>query len=157
MGEPYSIIDATLEDIEEICALEKSSFPTVWSRDSFLASLKREKKIFLVIRQNETFLGYSLSWIVADELHLLKIAIETDRRKQGLGKILLAETLEQAVENGVLVAWLEVRPTNQAALALYRACGFRAQFVRKDYYTDTREDAIVLVKRFGRTTNGLRR
>ena len=96
----------------------------------------------------DLLVGYSLSWLVVDELHILKVAVCAEHRQQGLATRLLEETIRRAREQNVVTAWLEVRPSNAAARALYARCGFQEVFVRRKYYTDTNEDAIILARMF---------
>ncbi len=140
--------EITAKDIPAVWEIEQASFSVPWRRDSFVSALERPTSIFLALRQLDELIGYSLSWVVADELHILKVAVRAGHRRQGLAKQLLAETMRRAVERRVATAWLEVRPSNVAARALYQALGFRETYVRRKYYTDNNEDAIILVRVF---------
>jgi ribosomal-protein-alanine N-acetyltransferase len=87
--------------------------------------------------------AYIVYWVVADEMHLLNLAVHPARRRQGIARALLTEALARVRTQGVVVVWLEVRPSNAAALALYQAFGFEEVGVRPGYYSDCGEDALV--------------
>jgi len=129
-------------------AIEVESFLTPWHKDSFIDVLNRPGAIFLAAHDERHVVGYALSWVVADELHILKLAVQEDFRRQGCGVLLLQVMIKQARREEVEVAWLEVRPSNAAALALYKAHGFQTAYVRRNYYQDNGEDAVILVRRF---------
>ena len=88
--------------------------------------------------------GWALTWRAADEVHLLDLAVEPAFRKTGFGRRLLTHVVEHAREGGAAVVLLEVRASNRAAFALYRSVGFSETSVRRAYYSDNGEDAIVM-------------
>ena len=140
---------AGLADVSAIWAIEKVSFPTPWSRWTFLAELGQGKSYILVAGPAppspwQTW-GYLVFWVVLDEMHILNLAVHPQRRRQGIGRRLLAEGTTIAQTLGAQVAWLEVRPSNHAALALYKSFGFKEIGRRPGYYDDTQEDALLLV------------
>lgn len=147
-------IDAvTLADLDAVARLEAECFLSPWHLDSFRDALDRSYSIFLALRAGDRLLGYSLSWVVADELHVLKFAVAETERQRGYGRRLLAETLRRARKAEATMAWLEVRPTNEAAIALYTHQGFKKTYVRKKYYEDTGEDAVIYVCDLGEAEN----
>jgi len=148
VSDDFRIEDVTRDDLEQIMVIEVEAFPTPWHIDSLQSSLERDSTLFLAMKSSATIIAYSLSYIVADELHLLKIAVDEEYQRRGLGTRLLAETMARGRQRGVEIVWLEVRPTNSAALALYRRAGFEQSFIRKNYYTDTGEDALILTRRW---------
>jgi ribosomal-protein-alanine N-acetyltransferase len=83
-------------------------------------------------------------WMICDEVHLLKLVVHPEFQRSGLGKRLMAFLIHFACSHGVEWIGLEVRRSNQAALALYRSLGFEERRVRKGYYRDTSEDGIVM-------------
>jgi [ribosomal protein S18]-alanine N-acetyltransferase len=147
-----TIREAGLMDIKAVFAIEKESFPTPWSRWTFLAELSQPVGRFLVIGPSPPepwqVWGYVVFWIVVDEMHLLNLAVHPDRRRRGLGRLLLEEALSRSRAQGATVAWLEVRPSNLAARALYASFGFKEEGRRPKYYEDTNEDAILLALDF---------
>lgn len=140
-----NVVPATEADLETIAVIEAEAFLAPWHPDSFRDALTRPYALFLGLRKAGRLIGYSLSWVIADELHLLKIAVEPPQRGNGYGTYLVEDTLRKARSRGAAVAWLEVRPSNEAALKMYARHGFSSTYRRKNYYTDTGEDAIILV------------
>jgi ribosomal-protein-alanine N-acetyltransferase len=130
-----------------VAALEQACFTTAWRRESFQDSLTRPFTFFLALREDDELVGYALSWLLADELHLLKIAVRADCRRRGYGSRLLEETAQRAVAAGATMIWLEVRPSNDAGLALYERHGFKHAYTRRKYFTDTNEDALIFVRK----------
>jgi len=87
--------------------------------------------------------GYVIYWILADEMHLLNLAVHPDQRRRGIARSLLTGALDKARTQGAAVVWLEVRPSNAAALSLYHSFGFKEIGIRPGYYTDNGEDALI--------------
>ncbi|MGB8992659.1 MAG: ribosomal protein S18-alanine N-acetyltransferase [Desulfobaccales bacterium] len=144
---------AGLADVNAIWAIEKVSFATPWSRWSFLTELGHHHGHTLVAGPSpplswQTW-GYLIFWVVADEMHILNLAVHPEHRRQGIARRLLTEGLAQARELGAALAWLEVRPSNLPGRALYAACGFKEVGRRPQYYDDTREDALLLTLEWG--------
>ncbi len=149
MSPGLTIREAGLTDLKSVFAIEKESFPTPWSRWTFLAELNQSLGHFLVAGPSPPLpwelWGYIVFWLVADEMHLLNLAVHPEKRRRGVGRFLLQEALRRSRTLGAKAAWLEVRPSNIPALALYASFGFREVGRRPGYYQDTREDAILLV------------
>jgi ribosomal-protein-alanine N-acetyltransferase len=97
-----------------------------------------------VVRESERVVAYCLSWHVVDELHILQVASAPDERRRGFGRALVNEALAYAAAERVRLVLLEVRRSNEAAIALYRRVGFAAVHVRRAYYTDG-EDAVEML------------
>jgi len=137
-----------LTDINGIRAIEKVSFPTPWSRFSFLAELGHSRSHFLVAGppppQRWRVWGYLIYWVVAEEMHILNLAVHPQHRRRGIARRLLTTAMTQARKSGAQVAWLEVRPSNHPALKLYEFFGFKEVGRRPRYYDDTQEDALLL-------------
>lgn len=146
MTQHLLIDDVRRDDLDQIIQIEQDAFVTPWHVESLEAGLKRPRTVFIALRQGERILGYGLTWLVADEMHILKLAVHKDFRRRGYGSMLIAETLRRGRDQSAHIAWLEVRPTNNAAQEMYKANGFRTAFLRKKYYSDTGEDAIILVR-----------
>ena len=89
--------------------------------------------------------GFALVWVIADERHLVNFAVEPRHRRAGIGRQMLSGVVERAREEGARMITLEVRSTNEAALALYRDFGFIEVALRPRYYPDTREDAVIML------------
>jgi ribosomal-protein-alanine N-acetyltransferase len=138
---------AGLTDVRSIWDIEKLSYPFPWSLWCFLAEYANSKSTILIAGPPppETWeaWGYVIYWIVADEMHLLNLAVHPSHRRRGISRALLTAALERARSQGAAVVWLEVRPSNQAAQALYQSFGFKEVGIRQNYYTDNGEDALI--------------
>ncbi|MCL5883979.1 MAG: ribosomal protein S18-alanine N-acetyltransferase [Deltaproteobacteria bacterium] len=139
-------------DLDGVMAIEAVSFPTPWSRRLFVEEIGRVFSDALVaVRESDgSVLGYAVCWTVAGESHLLNIAVHPDARGRGLGRALLRECLRRGASAGATRIHLEVRPGNREALGLYRKEGFRLIGIRRGYYTDTGEDALILARELGK-------
>jgi ribosomal-protein-alanine N-acetyltransferase len=145
-----TIRDMRQDDIERVMAIEKSSFPTPWSRRLFEEELDREFSDALVACGEEGLvLGYAVCWTVAGESHLLNIATGPEARRKGVARALLHECVRRGAAAGAKWIHLEVRPGNTPALRLYKSEGFECIGIRKQYYTDTGEDALLFARRIG--------
>lgn len=148
---------ATLQDLDGVLAIEVQSFPSPWSRQNFLGELANPHTHFLVAGPEPPAAwevwGYIIFWLVIDEMHLLNLAVRPSRRRQGLGRRLLTQALAVARHQQATTAWLEVRPSNQPALHLYRSLGFVPVASRPRYYSDTGEDALILALHFTPSTS----
>jgi len=147
-GKDFRIDPVTSDDLMAVAYIEAESFSTPWHYDSYRDALTRPYTIFLAAWDGKEVVGYALSWLVADELHILKFAVRESWRRRGCGRRLLEATLNLAITGGAEIAWLEVRPSNQAALKLYEGFEFKRAYFRKQYYTYTGEDALILLRRF---------
>jgi len=136
-----------------VMAVEEASFPTPWSRALFEEEIgRRFSDAIVVVGDPEgTVAGYAICWTVGEESHLLNIAVRPDARKKGIGRSLLRECIRRSAHAGGRRIILEVRPTNRDAIRLYEREGFRYLGIRKGYYTDTGEDAIVFAREIGAT------
>lgn len=131
-------------DLDQVMTIENVSFPSPWSLSAFERELKNPWSVAWVCELGERVVGYIIAWKVADEFHIINLAVAPQVRKQGIGKSLLRYALENA--EGCVWARLEVRRSNWIAQALYRKLGFQEIGIRKQYYTDENEDAIVMEK-----------
>lgn len=142
----YIIASSTEADLDSVMAIERLSFPTPWARQAFSDELARPWARLEVLRQVATgnVVGFCNYWLVADELHILNVAVHPGERRHGHAARLLQHILEEASCNKTRVVSLEVRASNQAALALYRRFGFREVGTRPRYYADNGEDALLM-------------
>lgn len=141
-----------LEDVDEVLATERVSFPHPWSRQAFVYELRENRVARLwVARAAEVsrtpVVAYLCLWLIADEVHVTNFAVHPDYRCRGIGRELMGTLLERYRQEGATRAALEVRPSNHRARRLYEAFGFRQVGLRKGYYFDTGEDALVLEAR----------
>jgi ribosomal-protein-alanine N-acetyltransferase len=138
-------------NLDEVLAIERLSFTNPWSRAAFLRELTENRVARLwVARPAEggAVLGYVCLWVVVDEVHVTNFAVDPAHRGQGNGRQLLGTILAYYRAEGIRRATLEVRPSNTGARRLYEAFGFRQVGLRKRYYPDTGEDAMLLEARW---------
>ncbi len=136
MGEP---------DLAEVMAIENAIYTHPWTRGNFADSLKAGY-LCRTWRAGEVLIGYFVLMVAAGEAHLLNLSVAEAHQRRGHGSTLLTEAMRLAKARGGLHIFLEVRPSNEGALGLYRRFGFRQVAVRAGYYPahGGREDALVL-------------
>ncbi|MCE4051941.1 MULTISPECIES: ribosomal protein S18-alanine N-acetyltransferase [Bacillaceae] len=143
--EDYLFRDMTIGDIDKVHMVETLSFSTPWSKEAFFNELTKNRFAkYIVIEHGEQLVGYIGAWIVIDEVHITNIAILPDFRGQKLGEKLLRAMMEEAKKQEAKSMTLEVRVTNIVAQNLYKKLGFQSGAIRKNYYTDNQEDALVM-------------
>lgn len=135
-----------LKDLDQVMSIEKASYPTPWSRYAFLNELRDNQfaHYYVLEGPRRRLLGYAGMWIVLEEAHITNVAVHPEHRGQQLGRTLLQHLMDQAVALGATRMTLEVRVSNEIARDLYLKMGFTPAGVRKGYYIDTREDAIIM-------------
>ncbi|MGE5702481.1 MAG: ribosomal protein S18-alanine N-acetyltransferase [Clostridia bacterium] len=135
----------TIEDVEAVAELEELSFPTPWPKDAFVneMTINQHAKYMLAIAEDK-IVAYCGVWIIIDEAHITNIAVHPDYRGRKIGEMLMRQVMGLAVLLGAERMTLEVRPSNQTARNLYDKLGFTAAGVRKGYYSDNNEDAIIM-------------
>jgi ribosomal-protein-alanine N-acetyltransferase len=149
-GPPVYVEAAGTDDVEDLVGLERRSFSNPWTAGHFRQALAiPERGRVLLLRaavgdDPKGMVGYCVFEMVVDEVHVHNLAIAPSRRRQGLGRRLLALTIDIARRRGARSALLEVRQGNWPALELYRSMGFRPVGRRRGYYTRPTEDAVVL-------------
>ena len=133
------------EDLEQVLAIERASYPFPWTRGIFEDCLKAGYACFGGLIDGE-LVAYALHNHGAGEAHLLNLCVHPEFRSRGLGRLLLRHVLDHARAIGCLVVFLEVRPSNPAAITLYRDEGFDVIGKRPGYYPAAtgREDAVVM-------------
>jgi ribosomal-protein-alanine N-acetyltransferase len=138
------------EDLDGILEIEASSFPLPWSRTSFLNELYfNQFATYLVCCDAKQVIGYAGMWIILDEAHLTNVAVHPDFRGKGIGLKLALALIEAGITKGALRFTLEVRRSNVNAQSLYHKLGFKTTGVRKGYYSDNKEDALIMWKIIG--------
>ncbi len=141
------IREATSRDLPGIVEIERLSFDNPWSLDAFERELSLPFSRMIVATktatENASLIGFLCRWIVADECHILNVAVHPQMRQQGIGKRLMQHALAEARAKNVQVITLEVRRSNLAARSLYRKLEFQERRLRRNYYGPG-EDAIVM-------------
>jgi [ribosomal protein S18]-alanine N-acetyltransferase len=133
------------KDLDEIMLIEEMCFPTPWPRQVFDMELKSPRSFARVTRFDGVVVGYIVAWMIYDEVHVLNIAVHPDFRRMGIGENMLRDCLDFFLKKGAKHAILEVRRGNLGAKRLYEKLGFRSIGIRRGYYVDTGEDAIVMM------------
>ncbi|HAQ06356.1 MAG TPA: ribosomal-protein-alanine N-acetyltransferase [Bacillus bacterium] len=145
MNKTITFRKMTEEDLIEVLEVEVNSFATPWSSEAFYNELtKNQFAHYLVVELDQKVVGYCGVWIIVDEAHITNIALLPEYRGMKLGEALLTKVIELARNQGALRMTLEVRVSNERAKALYRKFGFEDGAIRKQYYTDNLEDALVM-------------
>lgn len=136
------------DQIASVLAIEEASFTSPWTREMYLSELENRSVsyCFLAGYDDGPAIGFCSFWRVLDELHINNLAVLPDFRHRGVGAELLAFVLREGAALGARRATLEVRRSNTPALMLYDRFGFTVAGIRRDYYTNPQEDALILWK-----------
>ncbi len=137
------------EDLDQVMAIEQASFSMPWSRNLFLSEFRSPSVSRLLVAlvpdaPMRTIAGYLVFWLVAGEMHILDLATAPGSRQQGIARRLVLAGLRHGYSKEARRAFLEVRASNDSAHKLYSSLGFTATFIRRDYYDDPIEDAVVM-------------
>ncbi|MDI6878960.1 MAG: ribosomal protein S18-alanine N-acetyltransferase [Desulfitobacteriaceae bacterium] len=134
-----------LEDLQAVLTIEKVSFPTPWTLNSFVTELRdNEYARYHCLEVEGQVVGYMGLWYILDEGHITNVAIAPDRRGQHLGEYLMRTVMSKMAAEGMERMTLEVRVSNDPARHLYERLGFKPAGLRKGYYVDSREDALIM-------------
>jgi [ribosomal protein S18]-alanine N-acetyltransferase len=133
--------------LDEVVELDRRSLGGMWTRNGYQRELDSPNSDLLILSTPNAVLGCGCLWAILEEGHITTLAIDPSVQNQGLGQALLQALLASARQRGLEWATLEVRVTNQRAIALYEKFGFAAVGERKKYYQDTGENALILWRR----------
>lgn len=139
-------------DLDEVLAVEQAVFSDPWPRQFFLDEIRHPGSLAAVVRHRGILAGYLLAWRLESEMHLGNLAVATGHQRRGIGRFLIDWLVRQADAGGQERITLEVRASNFAAQELYRRFDFRAVALRRGYYQDTGEDALVMMRDRGAPT-----
>ena len=143
-----------MDDLQAILEIERTSFSTPWSLQAFKAELKdNEYARYLCLELEGQVIRYMGLWFILDEGHITNIAIAPDYRGHHWGEYLMRSMMDRMVEQGMERMTLEVRTSNSQAQSLYKRLGFTTAGVRKGYYADTQEDALIMWVELGLEVN----
>ncbi|HWI41282.1 MAG TPA: ribosomal protein S18-alanine N-acetyltransferase [Verrucomicrobiae bacterium] len=137
------ILPMTEADLDQVLAIESGSFPLPWSRQHFLDELASPYSFPMVALAEGAVAGFICPAIVLDEAHILDVAVHPSFRRRGVGRLLVQAVIRECAERSAAFLGLEVRPSNGAAIELYRSFGFRETGRRKRYY-ENGEDALLM-------------
>jgi len=141
---PICIEQMQLEDVEQVAELDKKCFPTPWSASAYTTEVKNTSACYIVARAAGRVVGFAGMWLVMDEAHITTLGVDAECRGKKIGERMLVHLLDEAIHRGARRASLEVREQNRVAQSLYRKYGFHVAAVRKGYYTNNNEDALVM-------------
>jgi len=133
-----------LHDLNVIEAIEKRAYPTPWSRSMFASELAKPTSICLGAFEGEELVGYVINSRYVDAWHVMNVAVDPDRQRRGVATALLERLFELTADDERRGYTLEVRMSNTGAIGLYEHLGFEARGIRRGYYTDNREDALIM-------------
>ncbi|MDW0110471.1 ribosomal protein S18-alanine N-acetyltransferase [Sporosarcina aquimarina] len=133
------------KDIDDVVATEVEVFTTPWSAEVFEHELTgNDYATYIVAEYEHEVVGHVGMWVVLDECHITNVAVRKSRQGNGIGEALMRQAMDLCRNNGVRAMSLEVRVTNETAQNLYRKLGFQPGGIRKNYYSDDHEDALVM-------------
>ena len=139
------IRQATVEDVDDIYEIEKLCFPDPWSRDALIYEFTENPRAFYIVAElDKMVVGYAGLWWIADEGHITNVAVKPGYRNRHIGEGIINVMIDFTSQEGIKHHTLEVRPSNTAAINLYQKFGFRTEGVRKEYYANNKEDALIM-------------
>jgi len=146
-GDGLCLREMQLDDVAMVMEVEVLSFPTPWSQAAFLSELLTNSYAhYFVAAVGARVVGYGGMWLIIDEAHITNIAVHPEYRSRKIGEALLLCLMGKAKELGAIAMTLEVREKNAVAQNLYRKHGFVPRGIRRGYYNDTGEDAVIMWK-----------
>lgn len=146
LNRAFLIRKMTMQDLDEVMIIEKDSFSLPWSRQSYESELQNQYADYLICDYQGDVAAYVGMWTVFEDAHITNVAVGRKFRRMGMGRALMLEEEKLALAKQASRIILEVRPSNTSALALYKELGYIRTSLRKNYYSDNQEDAIVMAK-----------
>lgn len=140
------IVEMNPTHVAQVAELEKLCFSDPWSEKSVASELENELSLWLIAEENGVVLGYVGSQTVLDETDMMNVAVHPDHRRLRIAAALITELVSQLKKRGSRCLKLEVRVSNEGAIALYETLGFVKLGLRKNYYRNPKEDALILGK-----------
>ncbi|MHB8462444.1 MAG: ribosomal protein S18-alanine N-acetyltransferase [Vulcanimicrobiaceae bacterium] len=135
----------TMAHIKDVTRIEAQSFPTTWPSDAFYNELQTNTLAhYFIAKVDDVIIGYGGCWVIMEDAHVTTIAVLPEHRGKGYGERLLLTLIDEAITRGGAWLTLEVREGNISAQQLYRKYGFTTVAVRKQYYSDNNENALVM-------------
>jgi ribosomal-protein-alanine N-acetyltransferase len=133
-----------LGDLDAIESIEQRAYPTPWSRSMFASELAKPTSICLGAFDGADLVGYVVNSRYVDAWHVMNVAVDPDRHRRGVATALLERLFELTADDERRGYTLEVRVSNEGAIRLYERLGFEPRGIRRGYYTDNREDALIM-------------
>lgn len=139
------IRQATVDDVDDIYEIEKLCFPDPWSRDSLIYEMTENPRAFYIVAElDERVVGYAGLWWIGDEGHITNVAVRPGYRHRHIGNGIIQVMIDFTTQEGIMHHTLEVRRSNLPAISLYEKFGFVVEGVRKEYYANNKEDALIM-------------
>lgn len=139
-----TVREMQLDDLSGVLVIENENFSVPWTEMGFFSFLMRNDTLFLVAEEKGEILGYMGIMMVLDEGEITNVSVSKNARRRGIGRALVKEMIHQMKTRGIQVLHLEVRKSNNAAIALYHTLGFVKDGERKLYYEAPAEDAVLM-------------
>ena len=133
-----------LSDLDGVEEIELRAYPTPWSRSMFASELAKPTSICIGAFEGDTLVGYMINSRYVDAWHVMNVAVDPDHQRRGIATALIERLFELTRDGERRGYTLEVRVSNDPAIALYRRLGFQPRGIRRGYYTDNREDALIM-------------
>ena len=141
------ILKMTTEHIKDVHKIEEDCFSIPWSEKAFYDEVTKNKmSIYIIAKEDNKIIGYGGMWHVINEGHITNIAVKKEYRQKGVGSKIVNALIDIAKEKEMIGITLEVRKSNLVAQDIYKKYGFIMEGIRKEYYDDNKEDAIVMWK-----------
>ena len=146
MGNNITYRKMTIDDIDQVLLIEQEAFDTPWTREAFEHEMTTNVYSHYLVAETGTkeIVGYCGMWVVMDESHITNVAVAERMRGNKIGEGLMREAIRVVTEQSVVLMTLEVRVSNDVAKNLYHKLNFQDGGIRKNYYSDTGEDALVM-------------
>lgn len=137
----------TTQDLECIAQMEEICFAAPWTKSALESELKNPVSHYSVLEADGEIVGYAGMWVIFDEAYVTNVAVHPNQRHKGYGMRIMRDLMQKAMEKGATAMTLEVRKSNVIAQTLYYKLGFQNEGLRKGFYTDNSEDALILWNR----------
>jgi len=140
------IVPMEKTDIDDVLSIESAAYGEHhWSKDSFLSELSNDLAFyFSAFNENNELIGYAGCWQILEEAHITNVAVSSEYRRKYIGETLLVTLIDKCYENKIKYITLEVRVSNEPAIKLYEKYGFKSLGIRKGYYQNNNEDALIM-------------
>lgn len=135
-----------IDDLEQVMEIENDLFAVPWTKEGYFTFLTRDDAMFLVVEEKGKILGYCGLLMVLDEGDVTNVAVCRERQREGIGHFLVDSLIRLSAERGITTIHLEVRESNATAIRLYERMGFVKDGIRKNYYTDPVEHAVLMTR-----------
>lgn len=141
-----SIRRMVLTDIPAVFTIDQASAALYWPQSSYYFEVERNEasRPWVAVDSQQRVCGFLVLWLIMDELHVANFAVHPDYRRRGIGDVLMQNGLYEGWKEGARISYLEVRAGNSAAISLYEKIGYRVVNIRRHYYQDNQEDALMM-------------